>query len=229
MAHTDPLQFMDRIFEATSMGADLIDLRVDISQVMTWKQPDVLLLNMVEISELPVVLSCKILGLADEGVTDIIRKIFSVNPAYVELPYFVADPLLDQLSPKELGNQTKIIVSRFLNEVGTLEELQTQVRQVADTGANIVKITSIANSLDDSLKILQLYPFARSLDIQLISFAYGRLGFISQIMAPFYGAEFTYAAIRGGDALMRVDALRMMLDGFSSLLFQTDYFDEDVL
>ena len=73
------------------------------------------------------------------------------------------------------------------------EVLPHLMKRLLAAGADICKLVTTANSIEDNLNILELYDqFA---DRSLITFAMGELGITSRVMAPLCGAEFTYAAL----------------------------------
>ncbi|XUX00603.1 MAG: type I 3-dehydroquinate dehydratase [Dehalogenimonas sp.] len=73
------------------------------------------------------------------------------------------------------------------------EVLPHLVKRLAAAGADICKLVTTANSIDDSLRLLGLYDLFP--DKSLVAFGMGEAGVISRVMAPLCGAEFTYAAL----------------------------------
>ena len=72
------------------------------------------------------------------------------------------------------------------------ETVQSQLK----AGADICKIITTAQRFEDNLAILQLvseFP-----EVKLVSFAMGPLGFISRVLCPLVGGDFTYASIEKG-------------------------------
>jgi len=68
-------------------------------------------------------------------------------------------------------------------------------RQLA-AGADICKVVTNANSIDDNLRLLRLY--GEFPDRKLVAFGMGETGTLSRVLAPLAGAEFTYAALETG-------------------------------
>ena len=58
------------------------------------------------------------------------------------------------------------------------------------------KIITTAQELEDNLTVLQL--ISEFPEVKLISFAMGPLGFLSRVLCPLVGGEFTYASIEKG-------------------------------
>ena len=72
---------------------------------------------------------------------------------------------------------------------GELAKIMTAMRMYS----NYVKIVTTAKSLDDSLRLLELYDGAFGL--YPIIFAMGEAGIITRIMSGLYGAPYAYAAL----------------------------------
>ncbi|MCK5552587.1 MAG: type I 3-dehydroquinate dehydratase, partial [Deltaproteobacteria bacterium] len=65
-------------------------------------------------------------------------------------------------------------------------------------GADIVKIVTYANTMEDNLRVLGLIPHTRRTGGEIIAFCMGELGRISRIMAPLLGSYFSYASLERG-------------------------------
>jgi len=81
-------------------------------------------------------------------------------------------------------------------ETPELEELETIIKNCFAQGCDVVKIVTLVRVNRDNSKILSLYRHPG----RLIAFGMGDLGKITRIVAPFLGAEFTYAAMDEGDS-----------------------------
>ena len=70
------------------------------------------------------------------------------------------------------------------------------VQRELDVGADICKIVTTAQRLEDNQAVLQLiadFPQTR-----IVSLAMGPLGLASRILCPLVGGDFTYASIEQG-------------------------------
>jgi 3-dehydroquinate dehydratase I len=76
------------------------------------------------------------------------------------------------------------------------EVLPFLIKRLLAAGADICKLVTTANSVDDGLNLLKLYD--QFPDNSLVAFAMGEPGAVSRVMAPLCGAEFTYAALDSG-------------------------------
>jgi 3-dehydroquinate dehydratase type I len=73
-------------------------------------------------------------------------------------------------------------------------ELYKQINDCYDLGADIAKIVTLSVSASDNVRLLSLY----SVNKPLVAFGMGDAGKITRIMAPFLGAEFTFASMDDG-------------------------------
>ena len=96
-----------------------------------------------------------------------------------------------------LKNEARCILSYHdLQGTPPLENLQEKVNQQLQAGADICKVVTTANRFADNLITLQLissFP-----DTEIVAFAMGEAGYLSRVLCPLVGGEFTYAAIQQG-------------------------------
>ena len=96
-----------------------------------------------------------------------------------------------------IKRRTKCLLSfHDLEKTPSLDQMKEVVRRQLKAGADIRKVVTTAQRLEDNLTCLQLIQeFPRE---KLISFAMGPLGALSRVLCPLVGGEFTYAAIEKG-------------------------------
>ena len=83
-----------------------------------------------------------------------------------------------------------------LERTPPLDEMKGIIQRQLKAGADVCKIVTTAQGFEDNLTVLKLiseFPEAR-----LISFAMGPLGYLSRVLCPLVGGEFTYASIEKG-------------------------------
>ena len=150
---------------------------------------------------------------------EIIDNFIHRKPLFVDIEYklissndFIADLVENE--------NTRILVSwhDFL-QTPEFDYLLEQVKNMQIYSPH-VKIVTTAKSVDDSIKILSLYP---SIDthINLVAFAMGEMGVLSRVLCTVVGdAPFTYASL--GAALapgqLSVDQMKSIYDFFKSKL-----------
>jgi 3-dehydroquinate dehydratase type I len=99
-----------------------------------------------------------------------------------------------------LKKRSKCLLSfHSLERTPFIDELKEIVQRELGAGADICKVVTTAQSFEDNLTVLQLireFPEAR-----VVSLAMGSLGFVSRILCPLVGGDFTYASIeKGGES-----------------------------
>jgi 3-dehydroquinate dehydratase-1 len=111
---------------------------------------------------------------------------------YVDIEYEADDDFRNSLSEFAHVHQCDVILSYHNYEMTPeLNELENIMHKCFELGADIAKIATMVNVNRDNSKILSLYKAPG----RLVAIGMGELGKISRIVAPFLGAEFTYAAL----------------------------------
>jgi 3-dehydroquinate dehydratase-1 len=183
----------DLIEEAEAQNADLIEVRLDS------------LKNHARIAEIPRCSKTPLIATNKSvenhgrfsGSEDRRQKIL-VDAArdgfgYVDVDLFIPNmrKLIDDL--REVG--AKPIVS-FHDFDGTLELswLNLVLEEEIALGAEVCKIVTTANQVEDNLTTLNLVSEA-SKKAKIVCFAMGELGKPSRLLSPVFGAFFTFASI----------------------------------
>ncbi len=115
-----------------------------------------------------------------------------------------ADIVDIELSTKNLENLLKLIKRRTkcllsfhnLEKTPPLDEMTEIVQKQLKAGADICKVVTTAQGLEDNLTVLQL--ISEFPGVRLVSFAMGALGAMSRVLCPLLGGDFTYASIEKG-------------------------------
>ena len=95
---------------------------------------------------------------------------------------------------QNIKNKTRVIVSSH-NYEETPADLASLYREIAATGADVVKIATFANRISDNLNMLKMIETA---DRDCIGICMGPKGEVSRILAPVYGALLTFASLDSG-------------------------------
>lgn len=99
------------------------------------------------------------------------------------------------------GSKTKVIVSAHIrNGTPPFPELEALLRKAAATGADVVKIVTMARCMEDNLEVLRLIPLARAMGQEIIAFCMGPLGKLSRIACPLLGGFLTFASLEESEA-----------------------------
>jgi 3-dehydroquinate dehydratase-1 len=87
-----------------------------------------------------------------------------------------------------------IVSFHDFNQTPALSKLTNIFRQETAAGADICKIVTTANHVEDNLTILKFISKA-SKNAKIVCFAMGELGKPSRLLSPIFGAFFTFASI----------------------------------
>jgi 3-dehydroquinate dehydratase type I len=115
---------------------------------------------------------------------------------------------------------TKVIISTHINDgTPSRDELKRIFNESVGAGGNIVKIVTRASRWDDNLRVLELIPEAREMDVDIIAFCTGPLGRMSRIFSLLMGAHMTFTSIQKGeesaDGQMPIMEMKELLEFFT--------------
>src|SRR5207245_9142358 len=103
---------------------------------------------------------------------------------------------LDQVIDTFRKTSAKIILSHHdYSRTPKLSELKSTLAKLEKSKSDLYKIVTTARSLEDNLTILGLLKTSHRTN-PLVSFAMGKPGVWSSILAPFYGADLSYDSLR---------------------------------
>ena len=119
----------------------------------------------------------------------------------VQLGASIADVELDTGNLREVVSLVKkkakcLLSHHDLHRTPNLDKMKEVVRRQRAAGADICKVVTTANKSADNLPVLQLitaFPQAK-----VVAFAMGHLGYLSRVLCPLVGGDFTYASVAEG-------------------------------
>ena len=95
--------------------------------------------------------------------------------------------------------KTRLIVSHHdLKGTPTRQTLMKRFKTCRLLGADIVKIVTLANRVEDNLRVLELIPQALGMGQDIIAFCMGEKGRLSRVAAPLLGSRIGYASLEDG-------------------------------
>ncbi len=116
---------------------------------------------------------------------------------FIDLEYESPDSIRIPLIDNAHRHHCDVIISYHNYEcTPELDELEHIMLHCYEKGADLAKIATQVNVNRDNSKILSLYKAPG----RLVAIGMGELGKISRIVAPFLGAEFTYASLSDENA-----------------------------
>ena len=170
-------------------------------------------------SDVPLVATCRIAEVAQnepslQGLTDSARDIKAMQIAekrlvraieagarYVDVEIEAQKQMSKRVRSAAHENGT-IFIRSYHDFEGTdsYEALKALVEKCKYHGADIVKLVTTAHSEEDVERVMSLYEWAKSENIDLIAFCMGEAGRQSRLDCLKYGAPYTYAALSADEA-----------------------------
>jgi 3-dehydroquinate dehydratase type I len=192
----DPHELYRRAQRAEALSADLVEVRLDglsgykgISKVAGAVNIPVVATNR------PVSQKGSFAGSESERLS-VLMDAVEGGADYVDIENSTRN--LDQVIDTFRKTSAKIILSHH-DHIRTpkLSELKLTLAKLQRSKSDLYKIVTTARSPVDNLTILNLLTTDQRTN-SLVSFAMGKPGIWSRILAPFYGADFTYASLERG-------------------------------
>jgi 3-dehydroquinate dehydratase-1 len=141
--------------------------------------------------------TCRPGKIKDEDRIEILKTAIESGSTYVDIEYEAPVTHKNDLIAFAHRHQCDVIISYHnYDRTPELEELEEIVDNCYAQGADLAKIATHINVNRDNSKILSLYKAPG----RLVAIGMGDLGRISRIVAPFLGAEFTYASLNDREA-----------------------------
>jgi 3-dehydroquinate dehydratase type I len=113
-----------------------------------------------------------------------------------------------------------IVISVHINDgTPSRDELDDIYLRCVDTGAEIIKIVTMANAWEDNLRVLDLIPRARAMGKEMIAFCMGPLGRMSRVFSLLMGGYLTFTSLGTGQesaaGQIPVGEMKRLLEQFS--------------
>jgi 3-dehydroquinate dehydratase type I len=181
-------------------GADLVELRIDRIE-----RPDLPLLLHAGKERLLVTIRRR-----DEGGffascenrrMELLREAIDLGARYVDIEARTGAAAVGRLGKaiRARKGKTKLIVSHHdLEGTPSRQTLVKRLKASRALGADIVKIVTLANTVEDNLRVLDLIPQALAMGQDIIAFCMGARGRLSRVAAPLLGSSMSYASLEDG-------------------------------
>jgi len=184
------------IKKAEAMGADLIELRLDYLNDLR----DVR--KIVKSTSLPLIATNRQYeqgGHRPQKEDQRIQALLDVADTgfqYVDVELSTANLESVMHKLKDIGVRSIVSFHDF-KQTPNITDLEKIVRSQKETGADICKLVTTANELNDSITCL-LLTSKMSKNTKIVCFAMSKKGILSRILCPLFGAPFTYASVGKG-------------------------------
>ena len=189
----DPIQ---TALTARSMGAHILELRIDLLGIRDTKALLLLLDELHEQTGLPIIATnrCQREGGrwdgSEEDRVELLRSALTkVDAVDVELSAPLRNRVTDAASSM---HKTLIISSHDFKTTPPARVMTATLEQAIAAGADIAKLAVTPNSTGDTLALLTVTHEA---DFPVCTIAMGKLGRHTRVVAPIYGSVLTYGAV----------------------------------
>lgn len=166
-------------------SAQMVEIRLDLTEY------DLETIEKVFSHPIPKIATCR----ADKTGLDLqkakLKKAIESGSNYIDIELEVPDEQREELIAYARKFNCRVIISyhNFENTPG-LKELFAIADDCFAKGADIAKIVTTVSTVQENARILALY----SINKPVVALGMGEMGKITRIMAPFMGAEFSFAA-----------------------------------
>jgi 3-dehydroquinate dehydratase type I len=184
------------IEKAERMGADIAEIRLDYLENFDGIE------KAVENAKIPLIATNRQFeqgGKRRQNENERVKLLLEaarMGFSFVDLE--ITTPNIETIMKDLKKKNAKTILSfHNFNETPNTEELRKIVASQIRMGADICKLVTTANNLNDNLTCLSLVAEISG-KTPIICFAMGKLGIISRILSPVFGGYLTYASLKTG-------------------------------
>lgn len=165
---------------------EMAEIRIDLAEFSNDKIRQVFSLRKKTIA------TCRPGKIREEERMEMLKVAIESGATYVDIEFDAPPEYKTELIDFAHKHQCDVIISYHnYDKTPELDELEDIVNSCYAQGADLAKIATHVNMNRDNSKILSLYKAPG----RLVAIGMGDLGRISRIVAPFLGAEFTYASL----------------------------------
>lgn len=207
---------VNKIFEAEKQ-ADISEIRLDLME--SFQLPEI-----IRAAEKPVIVTYRSEKEGGQGACDpAIVADYLITAAHEKADYIDVELSM----PAEWRNKmiqskgdSRIIVStHIMDNTPSMNDLSIILNESINAGGDIVKIVTMANSLEDNLRMLELVSNANKKDIDIIAFCMGAMGRMSRVFSLLMGGYLTFTSLETGEesapGQISVNEMKQFLKYFS--------------
>lgn len=191
--------------KAAEMGADILEIRLDLLEIRDFKQA-VKLLNAIKNEvELPLIITNrsrneggKWRGREEERISLLINLLSLENITdAVDIELSAEKKDRDKVLKAAKEAEKKVIISSHnFSKTPSFQEMEVILEKAFLEGADIAKLAVMPQAAKDVLDLLKLSLQFRETGKTICTIAMGRLGAHTRVIAPFYGSALTYASVK---------------------------------
>jgi len=195
VAVSSPSKLPPIIKEAEAEGADLIEVRLDYLESIEGIE------KIVEYASVPLIATNRQYEQGGYRVQDEKTRIQNLIRA-AETGFQYADVELTTREIREINSRLRdlgvkpIVSFHEFTRTPSISEMKKIVEDQMKAGAEVCKLVTTANSIEDNVPCLLLS--SEICIAKIVCFAMGKKGLISRALSPVFGGYFTYASIGKG-------------------------------
>lgn len=170
---------------ATLSRVEMAEIRLDLTEF------DDDAIDVVFAQKAVLIATCRPDNMTEKEQYFKLRRAIEAGAKYVDIEYEASDEQCEALIKIAKKHNCKVIISYHnYEETPGLRDLYKIVDECYEKGGDIAKVATMVNTSSDNGKILSLY----SIEKPLVAIGMGEKGKATRVMAPFLGAEFTFAS-----------------------------------
>ena len=192
LAKSDADSFVKALMRLQSYGMELAEIRMDALEASE-QSPEKI--RYIFGRPINLIATCRPGRIPDDVRKSMLLAAIGCKAAYVDIEMDAPEGYRNEILRKALSTGCKAILS-YHDFHGTPSA--GELRKIADrcfgNGADIAKISCMADSAEDNARLLGLLDYGKP----LIVLGMGENGRLARIVAPLLGSEFTYASLEAG-------------------------------
>lgn len=198
VVESDATKMVEAAFEAAAIGADLVELRLDMLPALTSHEIEVIFRGVapLRLPKIATVMSTSTFGkyVGDDVQRGKLLLDAAVYAEYVDLGIEMGSENIERCLSGLNGKRAEPIISWHSESPLTESEIKGFVEM--QPKGTICKVVMRASSQRDNL--IALNACAGLEGRRRIVFCYGEKGALSRIASPLFGSEWTYASVANG-------------------------------
>jgi 3-dehydroquinate dehydratase type I len=180
--------------------------KADLAEVWLDHIHDLDVKNLIKKSPVPLFCVCRkkdekgMFRGSDKELSEILTTVLEYGAAYVDIPYGMPKNLSTKITQSKCQRaknpKCQIIISHHdFEKTPPTETMLKMARDMKKRGADIVKISVMAKSYEDTLSVIFLAQILQSENIPHILIAMGKKGILTRVITPLLGGTIMFAPL----------------------------------
>ena len=198
-------------------AADICEIRLDLMDSFKLNE-------IIGAAKKPVIVTCRSLKEGGQGkhapadVSDYLIAGAKENAEYLDVELSMPAEYRNRVIQNK-GESRIIISTHIMDNTPSMDELYDLMNESINAGGDIIKIVTMADSMDDNLRMLELVVTARKMGKEIIAFCMGPLGRMSRILSLLLGGYLSFTSLETGEesapGQIPVNEMKHLLEYFS--------------